>query len=89
MVMVFPIADQLDDNYLRINKEYVLYPQQRIKRICDDNRIPFLDLTQALYQNGGTNLSTDGIHLNGKGNDIVAGEAINYLVNSAPIWFNK
>jgi lysophospholipase L1-like esterase len=89
MVMAFPIADQLDDNYLRINKEYVLYPQQRIKRICDDNRIPFLDLTQALYQNGGTNLSTDGIHLNGKGNDIVAGEAINYLVNSAPIWFNK
>ena len=89
MVMVFPIADQLDDNYLRIDKDYVLYPQQRIKRICDDYHIPFLDLTETLYQNGGTNLSGDGIHLNGKGNDIVANEATNYLVNSASVWLNK
>ncbi len=89
MVMVFPLADQLDENYLRINKEYVLYPQQRIKRICDDHRIPFLDLTEPLSQNGGTNLFTDGIHLNGRGNDIVAVEAKNYLFNSASIWFNK
>lgn len=89
MVVVFPLSDQLDDNYLQINKEYVRYPQQRIKQICDNNHIPFLDLTEPLYQNGGTTLFTDGIHLNGKGNDIVADEATNYLVNSESIWFNK
>lgn len=89
MVMVFPLGDQLDENYLQINKDYVLYPQQRIGRICDDYHIPFLDLTEALYQNGGVKLFTDGIHLNGKGNDIVATEATDYLVNSASVWFNQ
>lgn len=79
MVVIFPIADQLDDKYLNIDRDYVLYPQKRIKSICTDNSIPFLDLTPALYKGGGPAISRDGIHYNGKGNDIVAAEVTSFL----------
>lgn len=88
-MVIFPIADQVDDKYLNIDRDYVLYPQQRIKSICNDYRIPFLDLTETLYRHGGAELYLDGIHLSGKGNDVVASEVTRYLIGTAPDWFNK
>ena len=32
-VLVFPVRDQVNDQYLRINRQYVLYPQGKIKKI--------------------------------------------------------
>lgn len=85
MVIIYPISDQVDDTYLVIDKEYVLYPQKRIKRICNDYHIRYLDLTEPLYRKGGTKLYKDYLHLNNKGNDIVASEVTRYLIDNTLI----
>ena len=80
IVLVYPVTDQVNDRYRRINKQYVLYPQRMIKKICDGYGIPELDLTNALYKNGGIALFRDYLHLNEKGNNVVANEVEKYLV---------
>lgn len=85
IVLVYPIIDQVNDRYRRINKQYVLYPQRMIKKICDGYGIPELDLTNALYKNGGTTLFRDYLHLNEKGNDVVTDEVEKYLVKERGI----
>jgi len=79
-ILVFPVVDQVNDKYRELDKTYVLYPQQKIREICDGSGIPMLDLTESIYQNGGTKLFRDYVHLNGKGNEIVAGELEKYLM---------
>jgi lysophospholipase L1-like esterase len=81
-VVIYPISDQVDDKYLKIDRDYVLYPQKRIRDICNVYNIQFLDLTGPLYENGGTSLFKDYLHLNDRGNDIVAAEVTNYLINN-------
>jgi lysophospholipase L1-like esterase len=81
MVLVFPIRDQMDDAYRKIDAAYVLFPQTMIRRVCADYAIPLVDLTDSLYRNGGQALFKDYLHLNGKGNDVVAGELERYLVD--------
>jgi lysophospholipase L1-like esterase len=73
-VLVFPVSDQVDDAYRKLDEAYVLYPQGRIREICDDYAIPMLDLTDPIYRNGGATLFRDYLHLSSKGNDIVADE---------------
>ena len=80
MVMVFPIRDQMDDGYRKIDAAYVLLPQTMIRRICDDYAIPLVDFTDPLYKNGGLTLFKDYLHLNGKGNDVVTDELEKNLV---------
>ncbi len=80
-VMVFPVSDQVNDRYRRINRQYVLYPQSKINKICDNYEIPVLDLTNSIYLNGGITLFKDYLHLNGKGNDVVVDELERYLVD--------
>jgi lysophospholipase L1-like esterase len=80
-VMVFPVSDQVDDKWRKLDEAYVLYPQRKIAEICDEYRIPRIDFTGPLYQNGGPVLFRDFLHLNGKGNDIVTEELSKYLVN--------
>jgi hypothetical protein len=80
-VLVFPVSDQVNDRYRRVNKQYVLYPQSMISKICDSYEIPVLDLTDSIYINGGITLFRDYLHLNGKGNDVVVDELEQYLVN--------
>jgi len=82
VVLVFPISDQLNENYRKIDEAYVLYPQNRIREICDDYGIPILDLTETLYRNGGTTLFKDYLHLNGEGNNVVANALESYLADS-------
>lgn len=78
-VLVFPVSDQVNDQYRRLDLEYVLYPQARIREICAAYRIPTLDLTDLIHKHGGTKLFRDYLHLNGEGNDVVARSLESYL----------
>lgn len=80
-VLVFPVSDQVDDRYRALDEAYVLYPQGQIRDICNDYAIPMLDLTEPIHRQGGTTLFRDYLHLNGKGNDVVATELEKYLVD--------
>ncbi len=84
-IMVYPVSDQVNDQYRRIDKRYVLYPQRMIRSICDTYGIPELDLTEALYENGGTSLFRDYLHLNEKGNDVVTDKVESFLVKELKI----
>jgi lysophospholipase L1-like esterase len=81
VVLVFPISEQVNPEYRGFDEAYVLYPQRRIRQICADYEIPMLDLTDALYREGGLTLFQDPLHLNGKGNDVVANELEKYIIN--------
>ncbi len=84
-IVIFPVTNQVNNMYRNMNLEYVLYPQKRIKQICEMNEIPYLDLTDAIYENGGIDLYRDYLHLNAKGNDVVANELEKYLVGEIKI----
>lgn len=77
-LVVYPVSEQID-RYLDPDRKYVLYPQSRIAEICEDYGISCLDLTESIYRNGGTELFTDYLHLNEKGNDLVAERVVEYL----------
>jgi lysophospholipase L1-like esterase len=79
LVMIFPIVDQVNPHYRTIAGDYLLYPQGRISDICKRRRIPHLDLTETLYRGGKTELFRDYVHLNARGNDIVAAELTDFL----------
>lgn len=80
VVLVFPVSDQVNDRYRKLDEAYVLYPQGEIRKICDDYAIPRLDLTESIYRDGGITLFQDYLHLNAKGNDLVTDELEKYLV---------
>jgi hypothetical protein len=77
-VVIYPVSEQID-RYLDSDRKYVLYPQSRIAEICEDHGISCLDLTESIYRNGGVELFTDYLHLNEKGNDLVAERVVEYL----------
>lgn len=79
VIVSFPLSEQVDDKNLKINRDYVLSPQKKLKEVCDSYGISFLDLTDAIYQNGGTSLFKDYFHLKPRGNDVVAQELTDYL----------
>ncbi|HUT25058.1 MAG TPA: SGNH/GDSL hydrolase family protein [Sumerlaeia bacterium] len=89
LAVVFPASDQMDDAYRDRDIRYVLYPQGRIAEIFNDNRIPFLDLTQAVYENGGLDLFQDCLHLSPKGNDVVTVEIVRFLMENQSNWFTR
>jgi lysophospholipase L1-like esterase len=81
VVLVFPVSDQVNERYRKLDEAYVLYPQRKIREICDDYGIPMLDLTEVFYREGGITLFRDYLHLNAKGNDVVANELEKYLMD--------
>ena len=85
VVLVFPVMDQVNESYRKADEAYVLYPQYRIREICDDYGIPILDLTETLYSNGGRTLFKDYLHLNGEGNNLVAAALESYLADNLPV----
>jgi lysophospholipase L1-like esterase len=85
-VVVFPIRDQVDETLLALDREYVLYPQTRIVGICSENDVPVLDLTTPLCEGGGVALYRDYLHLDGKGNDIVADQITQHLMEHRGLW---
>ena len=80
MVLVFPISDQVNDEYRKLDQAFILYPQRKIREICEEFDIPMLDLTETLYRKGGETLFRDYLHLNSKGNDVIADVLERYLV---------
>ena len=81
VVLVFPVSDQVNDRYRKLDEAYVLYPQGKIREICDAYAIPRLDLTESIHRNGGMTLFQDYLHLNAKGNDVVTDGIETYLVD--------
>ena len=79
VIVYFPVMDQIDDRNLKLNRDYVLFPQKRLKEVCNSYGIPFFDLTEVIYKYGGTGLFEDYFHLNTKGDDVVARELTDYL----------
>lgn len=78
-ILVFPVVEQVDNAYRGHDLDYVLYPQRRMAAICAALAVACLDLTESLRAAGGKTLYRDYIHLNGKGNDVVATEIIRFL----------
>jgi lysophospholipase L1-like esterase len=85
VVLVFPVSDQVIESYRNADEAYVLYPQYRIREICNHYGIPILDLTETLYSNGGRTLFKDYLHLNGEGNNLVAAALESYLADNLPV----
>jgi lysophospholipase L1-like esterase len=81
VVLVFPVSEQLDRATRERDEPRVLYPQRRIREICEAHGIPMLDLTATLERNGGKELFKDYLHLNGKGNDVVADQVEEFLAS--------
>jgi len=79
VIVAYPIRDQVDDRYRRLDESYVLLPQRQLHEICQAASIPLLDLTQTLYTHGGTKLFRDYLHLNGQGNDTITEEILTFL----------
>ena len=61
---------------------FILFPQRQIKKICQQNDIPLLDLTPAIKDNGGETLYQDYLHFNASGNDVVAKAVSNFIMES-------
>ena len=89
IVVIYPITNQVDEKYMMIDKDYALYPQKRIKQICKYYHIPFLDLQASIYKNGGTELYQDFLHMNNKGNDIIAEVVTQFLINNKSTWIGN
>jgi len=88
MIVVFPISNQVDNRFLKIDREYVLFPQKKIGEMCKSYGIPFLDLTEALYKAGGPRLFKDFLHLSPEGNDIAAREITGFLSKTRAFWYD-
>jgi lysophospholipase L1-like esterase len=88
MIVVFPISNQVDNRFLKIDREYVLFPQKRIGEICKSYGIPFLDLTEALYKGGGPRLFKGFLHLSPEGNDIAARKITDFLSKTRAFWYD-
>jgi len=84
MIVIFPMKDQMNEALLRADRNYVLFPQKKIKQICHDHHIPYLDLTDCLIRRGGSRLFKDHLHLKPEGNDIVVHEVTKYLIRQFP-----
>jgi lysophospholipase L1-like esterase len=78
-IVVFPVVEQVDDTYRALDLDHVLYPQRRIAAICAALAVPCLDLTESIHAAGGKELYRDYVHLNRKGNDVVAAEITRFL----------
>jgi len=89
MVVSFPLREQVDETFLRMDPDYVLYPQSRLKEICTENDIPLLDLHPALHTGGADALFRDYCHLHPPGNDIVANQVTTYLLKHTSLWIGS
>lgn len=86
IVIIFPVSDQVNDQYRKLDENYVLYPQSRIKGLCDELGIPYLDETDTIYTHGGMTLYQDYLHFNAKGNDLIADTLTEYLQEKRLLW---
>jgi len=86
-LVVFPIRDQLEARNLDRDRDYVLSPQRRLRTLCEQRKIPYHDLTEALLAGGGPRLFADHVHLTARGNDLVAVEVTRFLLEDTAFRF--
>ncbi len=81
LVVVIPIEDQLDAKLLALDRNYVLFPQQQVERICTERGIERLDLHAAFLERSeaGEPLFRDGLHLTPMGHSLVAERLTRFL----------
>lgn len=89
LAVVFPVSDQVNSTYRRMDERYVLFPERKIEAILKAADVPFLNLTDPLYRNGGQDLYVDYLHLGPKGNDIVAREVTRFLIERQSDWITE
>ena len=89
LIVIFPVREQVIPAVRALDEEHVLYPQSRIKEICESYDIPCLDLTEQIFGGGGASLYSDYLHLNRAGNDIVAKELTRVLMKNRFLWVDR
>jgi len=79
--VIVPFEPQLKAEYLKRNRDYVLFPQQKMAGICRRNGIQYLDLFPVFLKESSKSesLFLDGIHLNEKGHRIAANAIYQFL----------
>jgi hypothetical protein len=77
--IIFPTIYQSNEGYRRLDEEYIMYPIESAKQILEEREIPYLDLSEAVYAQGGVELFKDWVHCNVEGNLIVAKEIADFL----------
>ena len=77
-LVVFPFGDQLREEYLERDREYVTMPQRKLAAICERLGIPCLDLFEDLDRD--RHLMEDRIHLTAEGRGEVAEDVAGFLV---------
>ena len=80
VLVAYPIVNQVEQKYLEIDKDYVLFPQKKIKEISLELQLPLCDLTEPITDQGGTDAFADYLHFNEVGNDIAAEALTDCLV---------
>lgn len=76
-VACVPFGDQYRADYLARGRAYVLKPQRKLRDICAELSIPFLDLYPALDR--ARDLEADGIHLTRAGRERAAAAIAAFL----------
>ena len=84
-LVVFPIRDQMAEDWASTDRDYILYPQSHIRAFCEERHIQYFDLTDALHRHGGTELFRDHLHLTGRGNEVVATQLSDWLTITSPL----
>ncbi len=69
-LVVFPFGEQLREDYLKRDYQYVIKPQRKLKTICEKLNIAFLDLFNEFDRE--KHLFDDLIHLTKHGREMVA-----------------
>ena len=87
MAVIFPVAEQMEEKSLHIDRAKVLYPQKRMAATLAAINVRSLDLTEPLRAGGGAKLFSDYLHLAPGGNDIVAAQLTRFLTDNRSVWF--
>jgi lysophospholipase L1-like esterase len=77
-IVVFPIAQQYNSEYLERDRDYVLKPQRKLHEIADRWGIPFCDL----YRELDVRSFSDGLHLTKEGRELAGKRIAECLLNS-------
>ncbi|HEX7069465.1 MAG TPA: GDSL-type esterase/lipase family protein [Rhodothermales bacterium] len=75
-LVAFPIAEQYRADYLARDSAYVLFPQRRLREICNGLNIPYLDLYPLL---DAVDFEDDGLHLTRRGREKAARATAGFL----------
>jgi lysophospholipase L1-like esterase len=72
LVVAVPFGPQFRTGLLAEDRDYVLWPQSRLKKICDQLGIPMLDLFAALQPEEDKGIFLDTVHFNERGHRVAA-----------------